>query len=182
MPDLARAFLDQSRAFLRGDYLPKIEAALDRLGDDGLWWRPNDASNSAGNLVLHLAGNVRQWIVTGLGGAPDVRERAAEFAATGGLSLADALERLRTAVADASAVLETLDADALAGRHTIQGNEVTGLYAVFHVVEHFAMHTGQILWLAKARTGEGLGFYEEAAGGRVRLRWMPTPEGPQPRA
>ena len=181
MPDLARAFLDQSRAFLRGDFLPKIEAALDHLGDDGLWWRPNDASNSAGNLVLHLAGNVRQWIVSGLGGAPDQRERSAEFAAAGGVSREDALARLRAAVDDACAVLERLDADALDARYTIQGNEVTGLYAVYHVVEHFALHTGQLLWLAKARTGEGLGFYETFADGRARLRWQPTPEGPAPR-
>jgi uncharacterized damage-inducible protein DinB len=179
--DLARAFLDQSRAFLRGDFLPKIERALEGMRDDDLWWRPNDASNSAGNLVLHLAGNVRQWVVSRLGGAPDVRDRAAEFAAVGGVSKAEALARLRAAVDDACAVLERLDAEALAARHTIQGNEVTGLYAVYHVVEHFAMHTGQILWLAKARTGADLGFYETDADGRARLRWAPTPEGPQPR-
>ena len=180
--DLARAFLDQSRASLRGDHLPKIEAALERMSEDDLWWRPNDASNSAGNLVLHLAGNVRQWIVAGLGGAADVRDRAAEFAATGGVSKAEALARLRAAVEEAGHVLARLDAADLAARYRIQGHEVTGLYAVYHVVEHFAMHAGQILWLAKARSGEGLGFYETFEDGRARLRWTPTPEGPQPRA
>jgi uncharacterized damage-inducible protein DinB len=178
--DLARAFLDQSRTFLRGDFLPRIEGALERLSDDDLWWRPNAASNRAGNLVLHLAGNVRQWLVSGLGGAPDARDRAAEFAATGGVSRDEALARLRAAVDDACHVLARLDAADLAAHHAIQGREVTGLYAVYHVVEHFAMHTGQILWLAKARTGEGLGFYDESPDGRARLRWTPTPEGPQP--
>jgi len=178
--DIARAFLDQSRAFLRGDFLPRIEGALERMSEDDLWWRPNDASNSAGNLVLHLAGNVRQWIVAGLDGAPDIRDRAAEFAATGGLSKAEALGRLRAAVDDACRVLARLDAADLAARRTIQGREVTGLYAVYHVVEHFAMHTGQILWLAKARRGEDLGFYETSDDGRARLRWTPTPEGPMP--
>jgi uncharacterized damage-inducible protein DinB len=179
--DLARAFLDQSRAFLRGDYLPKIEGALERMSEDDLWWRPNAASNSAGNLVLHLAGNVRQWIVSGLGGAPDVRARAAEFAATGGVAREGALAHLRAAVDDASTVLARLAAADLAAHYTIQGNTVTGLYAVYHVVEHFAMHTGQIVWLAKARAGEDLGFYETFADGRARLRWTPTPEGPAPR-
>lgn len=179
--DLARAFLDQSRASLRGDYLPKIEGALAPFSAADLWWRPNGASNSAGNLVLHLAGNVRQWIVSGLGGAADRRDRAAEFAATGGVSREEALAGLRAAVGDACAVLERLDAGTLAAHHTIQGNAVTGLYAVYHVVEHFAMHTGQIVWLVKARTAEDLGFYETFAGGRARLRWTPTPEGPQPR-
>ncbi|MDX1420855.1 MAG: DUF664 domain-containing protein [Rubricoccaceae bacterium] len=178
--DLARAFLDQSRAFLRGDFLPKIEAALDRMSEEDLWWRPNDASNSAGNLALHLAGNVRQWLVHGLGGAPDVRDRPAEFAATGGLGKAEVLARLRGAVDDGCAVLARADADALAASYTLQGNPVTGLYAVYHVVEHFAMHTGQIVWLAKARASADLGFYETHDDGRARLRWTPTPEGPRP--
>ncbi len=176
--DLARAFLDQSRTYLRGDYLPKIERALDRLPEADLWWRPNDATNSAGTLVLHLAGNVRQWVVAGLGGAPDVRDRAAEFATTGGLSTDECLGRLRAAVADACAVLERMDADALVRSYAIQGHDVTGLQAVYHVVEHFGMHTGQILWIVKARTGEGLGFYAERPGGLAQLAWVPTPHGP----
>ena len=76
---LDRLFLDESQAFLRGEWLPKIEAALDVLGDDGLWWRPNDRSNSAGTLCVHLAGNVRQWIVAGVGDAPDIRDRPARW-------------------------------------------------------------------------------------------------------
>ena len=176
--DLARAFLDQSRAYLRGDYLPKIERALAHLDAEDLWWRPNAASNSAGNLVLHLAGNLRQWIVSGLGGAADVRTREAEFAATGGLSAEECLARLRAAVDDACAVLERLDAAALARHYAIQAHDVTGLQAVYHVVEHVAMHTGQILWIVKARIGDGLGFYTERSGGLAKLTWTPTPDGP----
>src|SRR5438876_11140845 len=74
------AFLAQSREYLTGHYLPKIGAAIGRLAEADLWWRPNEASNSIGNLMLHLAGNIRQWIVSGVGGAPDERDRAAEFA------------------------------------------------------------------------------------------------------
>lgn len=178
MADLARAFLDQSRAFLCGDYLPKIERAVGALSDEALWWRPNAASNSVGNLVLHLAGNVRQWIVSGLGGADDVRDRAAEFAAAGGRSGEACLARLRASVDDACAVLARLDGAALDARYVLQGSEVSGLYAVYHVVEHFGMHTGQIVYVAKLHTGEGLGFYHEWPDGRARLTWTATPEGP----
>ena len=176
--DLAAAFLDRSRAYLRGDYLPKIERALDAMSEADVWWRPNDASNSAGNLLLHLAGNVRQWVVAGLGSAPDTRDRPAEFAARGPVPKAEALEQLRAAVDDACAVLARLDADALGRPYAIQGHDVTGLEAVYHVVEHFSMHTGQILYLAKLRAGRDLGFYEAGPESRARLRWTPTPEGP----
>src|SRR4026209_1187126 len=76
----AQAFLAQYREYLTGHYLPKIRAAVETLSEADLWWRPNEASNSIGNLMLHLTGNIRQWIVSGVGGAPDRRDRAAEFA------------------------------------------------------------------------------------------------------
>ena len=175
---LARAFRDQSLTLLRGEWLPKIEAALVALGEDDLWWRPNDASNSAGTICVHLAGNVRQWAVAGLGGVPDTRDRPAEFATVAGRSRADVLADLRAAVDEACTVIDRLGEDDLLRTYAIQGREPTGLRAVYHVVEHFAMHAGQIVWIAKARAGEGLGFYEDDAGGRARLLWTPTPHGP----
>lgn len=178
MNDIERAFLDQSRTCLNGEYMPRIEKALANLSEEDFWWRPNDASNSAGNLVLHLAGNVRQWIVHGIGGAADVREREKEFAADGDVSKAEALSRLRAAVDDACVVLEGMNADGLAAVYTPQAHTVTGLEAVYHVVEHFAMHVGQIIWIAKACSGEGLGFYAEKPGGIAKLNWTPTPDGP----
>src|SRR5216117_164628 len=86
-----KAFLAQSRRFLLNDYLPKIEKCLACLTDQDVWWRGNEESNSIGNLLLHLSGNARQWIVSGVGGAGDVRARASEFAAdeSGGLSGAE---------------------------------------------------------------------------------------------
>lgn len=178
MQDFAQAFLVQSRTFLKGEYLPRIEKALATLSEEDFWWRPNAASNSAGNLVLHLAGNVRQWIVHGLGGAVDLREREKEFGARGGVAKAEALARLQASVDDACTVIEQMDADGLAATYTPQAHEVTGFEAIYHVVEHFSMHTGQILWIAKARTGEGLGFYDEQPGGLAKLTWVPTTAGP----
>lgn len=174
------AFLDASRAYLRDEYPAKIRRALDLLPESDLWWRPNAGSNSAGNLLLHLAGNVRQWVVHGIGGAPDVRDRSAEFAAGGSpgdegpdrLDLSGVLAVLDAALADADEVLAGLDPAALLEPRTIQGLNVTVMGAVYHVVEHFAMHTGQILWLVKLRTGRDLGFYDVDDAGRVRgRRW-----------
>jgi uncharacterized damage-inducible protein DinB len=170
------AFLAQSREYLTAHYLPKIEAALEGLDEGDLWWRPNPASNAIGNLILHLAGNVRQWIVSGVGGAPDRRERDAEFAARGELSGPVLLTRLTEAVRDADAVLARTDPASLSERRPIQGRDVTVLEAVYHVVEHFAMHAGQILYIAKLRSGKDLGLYRKEDG-VVRAVWKGRPAG-----
>lgn len=170
-----REFIARSAAYLRHEYLPKIRACLAQLTEADLWWRPNRASNSVGNLLLHLAGNLRQWIVCGVGGAPDTRDRAREFDTPEQGSKAATLDALERVVVAAATVLEGLRDEQLAERRTIQGREVSVLEAVYHVVEHFAMHTGQVAWITKARTGRDLAFYEDA-GGLAIPRW----EGAQP--
>ncbi len=167
---LSSSFLDHSRHFLVREYPAKIRLAIAPLTTPQLWWRPNEASNSIGNLMLHLAGNVRQWIVAGLDGAPDTRQRQAEFDQRDGMDAAELLERLDGAVTDADRVLERMDDGALARSYLIQGRDVSGISAVYHVVEHFSMHTGQIAWLAKLLNGRDLGFYEDA-GGLAVPRW-----------
>lgn len=171
MPDPRVAFLALSRHFLLDDFLRKLERALALVDDDTVWWRPHPACNSIGNLLLHLAGNVRQWIVSGVGGAPDVRRRQEEFDATGPIPREELLSRLRTAVQDAGEALRLLPADRLLERRLIQGNDVSILEAVYHVVEHFSMHTGQILYIVKMRTGQDLGFYAVTPDGNARMRW-----------
>ncbi len=172
----ASGFLAQSREYLTGHYLPKIQAALETMEEEDLWWRPNPASNAAGNLVLHLAGNLRQWIVSAVGGGPDQRARAAEFAAQGELTRPDLLALLTEAVLDADAVLARTDPASLSERRHVQGRDVTVLQAIYHAVEHFSMHTGQILYLAKQRTGKDLGFYRMEAG-IPRAAWPGRPDG-----
>lgn len=170
MPSPINTFILQSRRYLSAEYLPKINACVERLGEDDIWWRPNETSNSVGNLILHLAGNVRQWIVVGLGGAADTRDRAAEFAAREGAGRAELMANLEAVIHQADRVLDQLDRTRLAERLTIQGREVTVLEAVYHVVEHFAMHTGQIAYITKLRTGEDLGFYR-VTGDIVSHEW-----------
>jgi uncharacterized damage-inducible protein DinB len=167
---VAAAFVDRSRRYLVDDFPPRIRAALDRLSDADLWWRPNDASNSAGNLVLHLCGNARQWIVGGVGGESDGRERQSEFDARGGVTRAELDALLERSFADIDRTLTAFDPARLLERRVIQGNDVTSLEAILHVVEHVSHHTGQLLWIAKARSGADLGLWR-VQGGIAKPTW-----------
>ncbi len=148
---------------LRDTYLPRIERAVAELPVRDLWWRPHARATSVGNLLLHLEGNMRQWLVAGLAGAPDRRDRDAEFAARDGVPAGALLASLRGTTDLACANLADLDEAALRGRVTIQGFRVTRLEAVLHVVEHVSWHAGQIAWIAKARAGRrhGLAYYRD---------------------
>ncbi len=170
--DLATRFLERSRHYLGIEYPAKIRLALQAMPPGQLWWRANASSNSAGNLVLHLAGNVRQWIVSGVGGAPDVRARDAEFATRDGAPLPALLALLDAACTEATAVLRGLDASSLAESRMIQGRETTVFSAVYHVVEHFAGHTGQIILLAKSFAPDAVRFYDDG-GGLAKPLFMP---------
>lgn len=135
----------------------RIETCVAKLTPEQIWTRGAANENAVGNLVLHLAGNVRQWIICGVGGAEDRRDRDSEFAAVNGENM---IERLRSTIEEAVAVLVTLPHARLSERKTIQKHyEVTVLEAIYHVVEHFSMHTGQIIFATKLLTGEDLGFY-----------------------
>jgi uncharacterized damage-inducible protein DinB len=174
MPDTATAFIEKSRYYLQQEYLPKIERCVEKLSDEDLWWRPNEPSNSVGNLLLHLAGNVRQWIVSGVGGADDVRQRQQEFDEREQLPREVLIAQLRRALDEVDQVLASLDADALLEPRQIQGMEVSVLDAIYHVVEHFSTHVGQIVYITKMRTGDDLGFYRVRDGDVVGIRWHET--------
>jgi uncharacterized damage-inducible protein DinB len=164
-----RGFLRQARFRLREDYLFKISRALAVLNDPQVWHRPNAASNSIGNLLLHLAGNLRQWIVSGVGGVTDVRERDLEFAARESLSKGELLMRLSEVIDDADKILAKLEDEIVAAgsdqplQNLIlpQGYLQTTLDAVFHAVEHFSYHTGQVILLAKWQAEGEIKFYNE---------------------
>ncbi len=137
----------------------RVETCLGKLTPDQIWMRGSENQNAVGNLVLHLNGNVRQWILSGVGGAANARIRDEEFAARGGME-PEALRRLlREAVNRATALITALPPERLVERTTIQGHDVTLLEAIFHVVEHFSGHTSQIIFVTKMLTGEDLGFY-----------------------
>ena len=152
MSETAENFIAKARSLLSEDYLPKIERCLEKLTDEQVWWRAGEESNSIGNLLLHMAGNARQWIVSSIGGAPDARVRQQEFDQREIMPRAELLTKLRETLDEVDAALERVDEAKLLERLTIQGSDVTALEAIFHVVEHFSMHTGQIILITKMLT------------------------------
>lgn len=160
MNAVSLAFLEKSRNLITSDYVPKIERCLDRLTDTDIWWRPNEASNSIGNLILHLCGNVTMWIIGGVGALPFERHRQLEFDERRKIPASDLRRRLKAVVEQADEVMSAVDPNELLSRRQIQGYDVTVLDAIYHVVEHFGMHTGQIILLSKARVGQDLKLWE----------------------
>src|SRR5437667_7831643 len=132
MNDVGQAFIAQSQYHLAKDFLPKIERCVGLLNDEQIWWRANEQSNSIGNLLLHLSGNVRQWIICGLGGATDARNRDSEFTQREMISRSELVARLRQTVEEAVDVLGRLKPDALLEKRAIQGFEVSMLEAILH--------------------------------------------------
>jgi uncharacterized damage-inducible protein DinB len=167
---VSERFIAQAREYLGVEYRTKIRLAVELLSTEQLWWHPNEASNSVGNLLLHLAGNVRQWIVSGVGGAADTRRRAAEFAARDGSHAHELLAALDATLDEVDAVLATLTPAVLMERRHIQGRDLVVLDAVFHVVEHFSYHVGQIVLVTKMLAPDSVKFYEDA-GGLARPAW-----------
>ncbi len=160
-PDASELFLGFSRHKLLDQYWPRLRACVESLSDEQVWWRPNDSSNSVGNLVRHLEGKGRQWLIAGFRREPDARNRPAEFSRTGGESAAELLGALDNTMREAAAVLEGLTEEELRSPYEIQGYHVTGLEAVYQVVEHYGLHYGQIAYITKMLRDTNLGFYRE---------------------
>ena len=159
--ELAALFLEFSRQKLYGQYWPRMQACVRPLTAEQVWWRPNEASNSIGNLLLHLEGNVRQWLVASFHHDEDKRNRPAEFAAKEGSTAAELLDRLGATLDDAAQVLDRLTPAELLAPYEIQGYHVHGLDAVYQVVEHFGLHYGQVVYITKLLSGKDLGFHKE---------------------
>ena len=156
---IASLFLKESCKQMFEECWPRLRGTVEGLSEEQVWWRPNEASNSIGNLLLHLNGNVRQWIVTSFNQREDRRNRPAEFAEKSGGPASELLAKLGVTLDEAAAIFARLTEEELAAPMDIQGYHVTGLEAVYHVVGHFEMHYGQIIYIAKALQGRDLGFY-----------------------
>lgn len=136
----------------------KIRHCLDQLDNKQAWWRPNPSMNSVGNLVLHLAGNLRQWGITGVKNLDDNRDRESEFIAVDGLSCEELLERLTATVSESQQVFADLSPADLIAPRTIQGFDVTVLEAIQHTITHFTGHAHQIIMLTRMIVGDGYTF------------------------
>ena len=170
MSDIGKAFVARSRYHLVEDFLPKIEHCLEKLSNEQIWWRANEQSNSIGNLVLHLCGNARQWIVCGVGDGTDGRDRDAEFAQREVVRRDELLSLLRRTISDVDSTLARYEPERLLEMRTIQSTQSSALDAILHVVEHFAMHTGQIIMTTKVLTAADMEFYD-FINARPILKW-----------
>jgi uncharacterized damage-inducible protein DinB len=159
----AQEFIESSSIFLKDDFLPKLLYCLHDMSEEDIWWRPNERSNSVGNLILHLCGNLRQWILHSIGGIPFDRNRDAEFDERRPKPKQELIAGLEETIKEVDRVLTSLPPDSLLDRFSVQSWSTTRLQAVYHVVEHFSYHLGQILYIYKLRTGRDPGFYRHLA-------------------
>lgn len=149
----------EAAIFRMKESLERIIYCLDLLDDHAIWKKPNDTLSSMGNLVLHLCGNITQYILATLDKQPDLRDRDAEFAADGGLSKVELKTKITKVIHQSIAVIKTMPDDCLSKTYFVQVYELTGTAVILHVVEHLSYHTGQISFYTKLLNNTDLGYY-----------------------
>jgi hypothetical protein len=165
MTTLASAYIGLARRHL-ADKVGRIGHCVGQLDDEQVWWRPHEAMNSVGNILLHLCGNLRQWLVSGVGGVPDARDRPAEFAERRPIAGDELIRRLEAAAAEADAALDALDGSRLLEPRCIQGFDETVLSAIWGSLEHLGGHAQEVVYVTRLQLGD-----------RYRFAWRPeTPE------
>ena len=153
-------FKAQSVAYFEAN-TPRIRQCINELSEDEVWQRPNDASNSVGNLVLHLCGNITQYVLSSLGHQPDHRTRDAEFAATGGITKQQLWEKLEATTTEAARMMAQATEAELLRVRSVQGFQLSGIGIVVHVTEHYSYHMGQIAFWTKQLKNKDLGFWAD---------------------
>ena len=156
---LHQLLIRQAQVRIIEESVPRIERCLAMLSEGQIWMRPNPESNAVGNLVLHLCGNARQWILSGLCGMPDRRERSREFAANGEFDKEYLQKMLHLLTKDLTEAWPNISTEALIATHRVQVFDETGVSILVHVIEHFSYHTGQIAYITKWLTNTDTGFY-----------------------
>jgi hypothetical protein len=156
--DLGKAYVEWCRFRLMNHYWPRIERCVNELSNDDIWWREHETNNSVGNLLLHLTGNLNQFVMAGIGGAPDTRNKPLEFSERTRIPKEEVLRSLHAALLGADRTLEGFKPDHLLDSTIVQGRERPILEVLSIVVEHFALHAGQIFYITKLRTGKDLKF------------------------
>ncbi|MBN9481848.1 MAG: hypothetical protein BGO70_14870 [Bacteroidetes bacterium 43-93] len=155
---ISREFIEKSIYYIELN-TPRIEKCLADLTEVEVWNQPNESTNSIGNLILHLCGNITQYILSSIGGLSDHRERDKEFSIKGGLSKAELLQKLQHTISSAVSVIKNCDEDSLVEIRSVQGFNLSGIGIIVHVTEHYSYHTGQIALLTKMLRNKDLGFY-----------------------
>ncbi len=159
MNNITQEFIEQSILRIE-ENTSKIIKCLDGLSEEQLWLRPNEASNSIGNIILHLCGNVRQYIISALGDEPDIRERDKEFSAKGGYNKEGLQDKLTATVDHAINTIRNIDENRLLKKHAVQAYNYSGVGIIVHVTEHFSHHAGQVIFWTKQLTKKDFDFYD----------------------
>ena len=160
MENSFKEFIDQSVHQLELN-LPRIKKCLDMLDEIQVWRKPNESTNSVANLILHLCGNITQYIHSGLGGEQDIRMREAEFVAGEGYSKAQLYEKIVGATEKAVGILKNIGQESLLRKRVVQGFSYSGIGIIIHVTEHYSYHVGQIAFWTKLLKNNDLGFYKD---------------------
>jgi uncharacterized damage-inducible protein DinB len=158
-PELIFNEFKAQTSFRMDENIPRIEKCLNLLSEDEVWHKPNANLNSVGNLLLHLCGNITQYIISSLGGDPDKRLRDEEFEAKGGYTKAQLFDKISNTINKACEVINNASPEELMRVRSVQGFEYSGMGNVIHVAEHLSYHVGQIAFLTKVLTNKELGFY-----------------------
>lgn len=157
---LANLLIEEARFRLVEESIPRLRKCLEKMTPEQIWYRPNKETVSAGNLVLHLCGNVKQWLISGLGGLPDHRNRSLEFEEEGPLETGQLFDMLADLESQINAVMDKMPLVDLSAHHSIQGFTVSGVSILIHVVEHFSYHVGQVTFMVKSRQALDMGYYQ----------------------
>ena len=155
-----REELVKNAMFRMDESLRMISISLGQLPEQDLWKKPNSASNSVANLLLHLCGNITQYVISSLGGRDDIRQRDIEFSKTGNESASELLEQLTAVIEEAKSVIANSSEAEFLKEREVQGFSMSGIGVVLHVVEHLSYHTGQIAFWTKLLGDKDLGFYD----------------------
>jgi len=149
--EVGASFIKEARRRLCHHFPAMVRACLDALSDEDLWWRPNEAANSVGNLVLHMCGSSRHFVGRGIAGGDYRRDRPAEFAERGPIARSELVAVLETTVQETARALDGLDPARLREVVTTVGDEQTVQYLVSRTSHHWAVHTGQVVYITKLR-------------------------------
>ena len=135
-----------------------IQKSLTEISEEEVWLKPNESLNSIANLILHLCGNITQYIISSLGETEDIRERNLEFSTSKGLNKSELLTKLEETIDTAKRVIFDSDPEQLLKIRVVQGFSFSGVGVIIHVVEHYSYHTGQIAFWVKQLKNKDLGF------------------------
>jgi hypothetical protein len=152
------AYLAWCRLRLMSHYWPRVQRCVNELSHEQVWWREHESNNSVGNLVLHLVGNLNQFVLATFGGVPDTRDKEREFLERDPVPKEELLRRLEEALRASDKILAEFNPRRFLEKTTLQGRERSFLEVLAVVLEHFALHTGQIIYITKLKTGRDLKF------------------------